>query len=232
MKHIQTHDIQTHELELEPFALQIRLGLVVRDCRQELGLTQEELAWRAKMHRTYLAGIERGARNITLRSAANLAKALQSSVGSLLSSATRPGHSPANALSAQEIILIEDSVTDVKLTQRAFTAVNVVNPLRVLGSAEAGLEYLHGLAGQQSRPQLILLDLNLPGMSGLECLRRLKDDRRTRQIPVAILTVSEHDRDIIACGQLGAIQYIVKPVGFERLGQVTRQLNLRWALLR
>lgn len=88
--------------------LQERLGLVVRTHRRQLGLTQDELAWRSNMHRTYIADIELGARNVTLRSIVNLAKALQLTVGSLVSFASATGVGAANA-EAGEILLVEDS---------------------------------------------------------------------------------------------------------------------------
>ena len=78
----------------------------------------------------------------------------------------------------------------------------------------------------------MLLDLNLPKVSGLEVLRRIKADKRTRLMPVVILTISDDDYDIAECRRLGADNYIVKPVDFQRLSQVTPQLNLNWALLK
>ena len=162
-----------------------------------MGITQEELAWRADMHRTYLADIERGARNVTLRTVANLAKALHLSVGSLFAyvtarpgTALRAGAEPAPR-EVRNILLVEHSAADAGMTARAFKRAK----LRIVRDAEAGLDYLFGTGRyakrKPARPQLILLDLNLPQMSGLEFLRRVKADGRTRDIPLVVLTVSE-----------------------------------------
>jgi CheY-like chemotaxis protein/DNA-binding XRE family transcriptional regulator len=205
-----------------------------------LGITQEELAWRASLHRTYIADIERGARNVTLQSIASLAKALQLTIGDLLSHATKPAGT-AMRIGAKtapkavpEILLIEDSATDAAMAARAFKRAKVTNPLKIVCSAEDGLDYLLGSSrkGKRNRvrPQVILLDLNLPQMSGLEFLRRIKSDERTRDIPVVVLTVSQSDRMIIECGRLGAVNYIVKPFGIENFVRVTPKLNLHLTL--
>jgi CheY-like chemotaxis protein len=205
-----------------------------------MGFTQEELAWRASLHRTYIADIERGARNVTLRSIASLAKALQTTIGGLLAHATKPAGTAlrigakTTPKTVPEILLIEDSVTDAAMAARAFKRAKVTNPLKIVCSAEDGLVYLFGSSREgkrkRARPQLILLDLNLPQMSGLEFLRRIKGDERTRDIPVVVLTVSQSDRMIIECGRLGAVNYIVKPFGIENFVRVTPRLNLHWTM--
>jgi CheY-like chemotaxis protein len=192
------------------------------------------------MHRTYLADIERGARNVTLRSIVNLAMALQVTVGNLMAYATSPGSSipilgdksPSRA--AGEILLVEDNALDAALTERAFKRARFTNPLRIIRDGEEALDYLHGAGTYAkrggSRPQLILLDLNLPGMSGLELLRRLKGDKRTRDIPVVVLTMTQSDIIVIECCRLGAKNYIVKPIGIESLVKITPKLNMHLTL--
>lgn len=219
--------------------LQTRFGHLVRAYRRQLGITQEELAWRANLHRTYIADIERGARNVTLRSVQNLAKALEVTVGHLVSSTTvGDGLDSAAAVSVGpeqsggigEILLVEDSPNDAAMTARAFVKAKIANPLRIVGDAESGLDYLFSTGAFASRhpvqPRLILLDLNLPQMSGLDFLRRIKGDERTRATPVVILTVSRSDQMIVECSRLGAENYIVKPVVIGNLIQVTPKLNL------
>jgi CheY-like chemotaxis protein len=203
-----------------------------------LGITQEELAWRANMHRTYIADIERGARNVTLRSVTNLAKALEVTVGNLFTYATAPATlgrvGPEAAVPTQDILLVEDSTTDAALTQRAFKRARVTNAVRVVHDAEAGLDYLLGTGRyanrKPARPQLIVLDLNLPRMSGVEFLRRIKGNSAVRDIPVIILTVSKNDRMIVECSRLGAENYIIKPFAIEGLIGVIPKLNLHLTL--
>ena len=129
-----------------------------------------------------------------------------------------------------EILLVEDSATDAELALRAFRQADVANPLRIVTSGDLALEYLLGAAALAKvgrvRPRLILLDLNLPGMSGLELLRRLKADGRTREIPVVVLSLSENDRNIMTCVRLGSDGYIVKPLDIDNLIRVCAKLNL------
>jgi CheY-like chemotaxis protein/DNA-binding XRE family transcriptional regulator len=164
-----------------------------------LGITQEELAWRADLHRTYLADIERGARNVTLRTVANLAKALHITVGNLFAyvttmpgTALRAGAEPAPG-EVQVILLVEHNATDAAMTARGLKQAKLALPLKIVRDGETGLDYLFGTGRYAKRkpvrPQLILLNLNLPKMSGSEFLQRVKNDERTRDIPVLVLTV-------------------------------------------
>jgi transcriptional regulator with XRE-family HTH domain len=179
--------------------LQKRLGSFIRSCRHNLGITQEELAWRANIHRTYLADVERGARNVTLRTVVNLAKALHVTVANLFAVATtspgtvvRTGSRPAPS-AAREILLVEQNATDAAMMARAFKRAHPANPLRIVRNGEAGLDYLFGTGRYAKRkppqPILILLNLDLPKMSGLEFLKRLKGDKSIRKIPVVLLKV-------------------------------------------
>ena len=212
--------------------LQAWLGETVKSLRRRMGLTQEELAWRANLHRTYIADIERGARNVTLRSIESLAKALEMSVGELLSTVSVPFSCPGGgSAKTPEILLVEDNAADAALTLRAFRLAKLSNPLRVVPHAEAAWEYLTGTGAESAagprQPALILLDLNLPGISGVDLLRRIKEDPARREIPVIVLTVSRHDRVILECSRLGVVTYIVKPLSFENFVRVAPRLNLR-----
>ncbi len=224
----------------EEMSLQVRLGTAIRLHRQKLGITQEELAWRADMHRTYVADIERGGRNVTLRSVGHLANALQVSVADLLSTPRAAIESslvvvPGKDTVVGKILLIEDSSTDAQLVVRAFKRARLTNPVKVIDNGEEALDYLFRTGpfrGQtQPHPQLILLDLKLPGISGIEVLRQLKNETATREIPVVVLTSSQHDRNVIECGRLGAENYIVKPVEFENFSRITSAINLHWTLV-
>jgi CheY-like chemotaxis protein/DNA-binding XRE family transcriptional regulator len=224
--------------------LQAHLGATIRKHRKQLGITQEELAWRADLHRTYIADIERGGRNVTLRSIANLAKALRVSVDALLSTAEEgrvedslgDGYAGAKP-GLGEVLLVEDSPADVELTLRAFKLAKFANPVRVVRDGEEALEYLwasgrHASRQGEVRPQLVLLDLMLPGISGIEVLRRLRDHELTRSLPVVVLTGSRQDRNIIECARLGASNYLIKPVSFDTFCEVTSRLHHQWVLLR
>lgn len=211
---------------------------MVRLYRQQLGITQEELAWRADVHRSYVADIERGGRNITLRRIASLAEALQIPVECLLRehpeevdrAGTRGG-------TVAEIVLVEDDPSDAALALRAFDRARFSNPIKVIQDGAEAMDYLlgNGRAARGRRrvaPQLVLLDLNLPKISGLEVLRRIKGHPATSMIPVVMLTGSRHDRDIIECGRLGAENYIIKPLNFETLTRATPALSFRWTLVK
>ena len=212
-----------------------RFGTAVRSRRKRLGISQEELAGRAGLHRTYVADIERGARNLSLANIEKLAKALETSIPILFAQDELPGKPDATKL--REILLVEDNPDDVEMTLRAFRNASVANPVQVVRDGAEALDFLFWTGSYVERkaeppPHVILLDLNLPKVNGLEVLRRLKADSRTLAIPVVVLTASERDRDIDESRRLGAESYIVKPVDFHRFSQVTPQLKLSWSLVK
>jgi CheY-like chemotaxis protein len=190
------------------------------------------LAERAGLHRTYISDVERGVRNPSLESIEKLAAALDLSVSHLFHRANAGGGGGEEL----EILLIEDEPADVQLTIRAFRRAGVTNQVRVVSDGEAALEYLCGKSGSIGRgkqpPGVILLDLHLPKLSGLEVLRRIKADKRTRNIPVIVLTSSQQDEDVAECARLGVENYIVKPVDFQNFSEVTPLLKFKWALVR
>ena len=216
-------------------------GKSVRGRRNTLGISQEKLAERANLHRTYISDIERGARNLSLESMERLARALEISVSALFpESELKKGRAiAANSRGKDlvDILLVEDSADDVELTLHAFKRARFANRVHVVRDGAEALDYIFSkgkYAAQQSleRPHVVLLDLKLPKVSGLEVLRCMKADKQTSKIPVIILTVSDDSHDITECRRLGAENYIVKPVDFQRLSEVTPQLNLNWALLK
>lgn len=219
--------------------LQVRFGKTVKHCRSALGISQEELAWRAGLHRTYVTDIERGARNISLRSVASLAAALKVPMSRLLGAnrGANGGRGSAEAKAGLgEILLIEDNAADAELALRAFRHARISNPVQVLSDGAEALNYLfgrrnHAGLGRAALPQVILLDLNLPTIPGVEVLRELRQHARTRSIPVVVLTVSHQDADIAACRRLGAAAYLVKPVDLEKFIEATSQFRFNWALL-
>jgi two-component system, response regulator len=135
-----------------------------------------------------------------------------------------------------EILLVEDNPNDVTLTLRAFKRYNVSNAIHVVHDGAEALEFIFGTGayagrGVEPTPRVILLDLKLPKVDGLEVLQRIKADPRTRVIPVVVLTSSREQRDIVESYQLGVNSYIVKPVDFEQFTEAMRQLGLYWVLL-
>ena len=227
------------EFPNESQALQARFGAAIKSHRLRLGVTQEELAWRADLHRSYLADIERGGRNVTLSSIVNLARALQITLADLLSHGLDLGViNPYNEIGTGlgEILLVEDNISDIEMTLRAFKRAKFANPVKVVRDGKAALDYLFRKRRYAKRravsPQLVLLDLNLPKISGLEVLRQIKSDLRTQAIPVVVLSSSQQDASIIECGRLGAENYLIKPVEFESFSKVTPKLGLNWTLVR
>lgn len=219
--------------------MQKTFGASIKARRSQLGISQEELAERADLHRTYVSDVERGARNISLQSITKLASALAISVSALFpqAEAQKGKTSAANGSNVVDILLVEDNDDDVKLTLHAFKKARFTNCVHVINDGAEALDYVfcrgkYADRSSETRPEVILLDLNLPKVSGLEVLRQLKAEKRTRKIPVVILTVSQSSQDIAECRRLGAETYIVKPVDFQNLSQATPRLNLNWALLK
>ena len=129
-----------------------------------------------------------------------------------------------------EILLVEDNPGDVRLTQEALKEGKVMNVLNTVENGEEALAYLHrqGAYAQTTRPDLILLDLNLPRKSGQEVLGEIKDDPDLRRIPVVILTVSEAEQDIVKSYNLHANCYITKPVNLEQFMEVIKTIEDFW----
>ena len=222
--------------------LKSQLGTAIRSKRNDLGISQEELADRAGLHRTYISDIERGARNLSLESIDKLAKALRISIASLFISTSTSAAPEETAPSSStgeivNILLVEDSEADIELTLQAFRTARLTNHIEVARDGAEALDFIfckNRYAGRKIEdcPQVILLDLNLPVISGIEVLRRIKADDRTKALHVIVLTVSQRDADIAQCKRLGAETYIVKPVDFNNLSEVSAQLNLYWALMK
>jgi CheY-like chemotaxis protein len=129
--------------------------------------------------------------------------------------------------SAIEVLLVEDDPGDVLMTQEAFEEHKVHNRLNIVNDGVDALAYLRreGEYADAARPDLILLDLNLPRMDGREVLSKIKNDHSLRQIPVVVLTTSQADEDVLRSYQLHANAYVTKPVDFERFIAVVRQID-------
>ncbi len=139
-------------------------------------------------------------------------------------------------MNSNYILLVEDNPSDVRLTRRALEQSHITNPLVVAEDGREALDYLFALGAHQGRdvkdlPRVILLDLKLPRVDGLEVLRQLRADERTKRLPVVILTSSQEQRDIMAGYDLGANSYVRKPVDFTQFAEAVRTLGLYWLLL-
>jgi two-component system response regulator len=133
------------------------------------------------------------------------------------------------------ILLVEDNPRDEALTRRALKKSNIVNDIVVAHDGVEALDYFFG-TGKHAvappvMPQLVLLDLKLPKVDGLEVLRKIRADERTRRLPVVIFTSSSEEEDMIKSYDLGANSYVRKPVESEEFGEATKQLGLYWLLL-
>lgn len=143
-------------------------------------------------------------------------------------------HTPTDSL--VEILLVEDNPLDLELAQRALRKANLSNRIQVARDGEEALDYIfcegpHAGRRIEETPKVVLLDLKLPKVDGLEVLRRIKGDPRTHGIPVVMLTSSREQNDLIESYALGANSYIVKPVNFERFVEAVQGLGMYWLLL-
>jgi two-component system response regulator len=133
-----------------------------------------------------------------------------------------------------KILLVEDNPDDVALTMRAFKSHNITNDVVVAQDGVQALDYLFGAdgnAGVDELPAIVLLDLKLPKVNGMEVLRRIRAEERTHLLPVVILTSSDEERDIIDGYSLGANSYVRKPVDFVEFTEAAKQLGLYWLLM-
>jgi len=129
------------------------------------------------------------------------------------------------------ILLIEDNPMDVDLTRRAFARRKIINPIEVARDGEEAIAFITRWEQGETLPVVVLLDINLPKINGLEVLKHFKSSALIRKIPVIVLTTSAEDRDIDTAYQLGANSYIVKPVEFEKFLEVAGQIDLYWNMI-
>jgi CheY-like chemotaxis protein len=141
-----------------------------------------------------------------------------------------------NASAPVEILIVEDNPHDLEMTMRGLQKARLVNHIHVARDGEEALDFVfcegaHTARTMDNQPKLILLDLKLPKVDGLEVLARLKDDARTCSIPVVMLTSSQEQSDLLASYQSGVNSYIVKPVNFESFVQAVAELGMYWMML-
>jgi len=210
-------------------------GTSVKFWRNRLGISQEALAERSNMHRTYICDVERGARNVSLETIERLAQALEISTFTLFFnfrklSSDKPGRLAPDDMA--EILIVEDDAGEAECALRALKRASLANRIEWVRDGQAALDFLFGNGASKGRglPHLILLDLYLPRVNGLEVLRHIRNHPMTRAIPVVALTASCRGRDAAESQRLGARACIVKPVDFHNLSEVVPRLNLQWVL--
>jgi two-component system response regulator len=136
-----------------------------------------------------------------------------------------------------EILLVEDNINDAELTIRELNKFNMTNNLFHVKNGEEALDFIFatgkfaGLRDVQSTPKVVLLDIQMPKVNGIEVLQKIKTDSRTKTVPVVVLTSSRESPDVQKCYDLGANSYIVKPVNFEGFAQAIKNLGYYWVLL-
>jgi CheY-like chemotaxis protein/DNA-binding XRE family transcriptional regulator len=223
---------------MQPADVQKGFGAEVKRRRVQLGISQEKLAERANLHRTYVSDVEAGKRNPSLASIQRLTLALGASLGAIFASVEDGKKTDGESHSPKlgDILLVEDNHKDIELTLAAFRQAKLTNPIQVIHDGIEALDYVfcrgnYAKRPRTDRPQVVLLDLHLPKIHGLEVLRRIKSDEFARKIPVVVLTASQRDDHIQEALRLGAQSYIVKPVDFQNFSQSTSKLSFRWAML-
>ena len=143
---------------------------------------------------------------------------------------------PESTTDRIEILLVEDNPRDVEMTLRALKKRNVANKVYVAKDGAEALDYLFATGPHAARdlnhpPKVVLLDLKLPKVSGLEVLKKIKADEQTRTIPVVVLTSSQEEKDMVESYRLGVNSYIVKPVDFDKFMEAIGQLGLYWLVV-
>jgi len=141
-----------------------------------------------------------------------------------------------NEATIVEILIVEDNQQDLELAQRALRMAKLTNLIHVARDGEEALEFIFCQGPYSGRkieniPKVILLDLKLPKVDGLEVLKRIKDDPRTKTIPVVVLTSSKEQSDVVESYHYGVNSYIVKPVNFEQFSEAVQKLGMYWLLL-
>ena len=135
-----------------------------------------------------------------------------------------------------EILLVEDNMSDAEMTIRSLQKKNIANKIMHLKDGAEALDFIFGTGNYAGRnikntPKVILLDLKMPKVDGIEVLQKIKSDAYAKTIPVVVLTSSQEDPDVRKCYELGVNSYIVKPVGFDNFTKVISELGLYWLLL-
>ncbi|MGD9680928.1 MAG: response regulator [Candidatus Obscuribacterales bacterium] len=199
------------------------LSLLIRRKREEAGMSQTELANRSGLHRTYINNIEKGSKNMSIESLKKISDALGTTITELMAEVESSRDSSAQTI---RILLIEDNPADVFMFKRCVAKTDFGSTIEVLESGKAAQAYLRKLTEDESAaiPDIIFLDLNLPGRSGLDLLSDIKEGARLRHVPVIILTTSSNPVDVKRTFSGYANSFLTKPIDpneYERsIGEV------------
>jgi two-component system, response regulator len=226
---------------------QARFGSVVRSQRLSAGFSQEELAHRSGLHRTYVTDVERGARNPSLNSIKKLSGALGVSLSDLfrLVEGGDPASQPLNSTGDQggswrkanvEILVVANDPGEVESTQNALKENNVTNAVHFVRDGSEALDFVFCTGPFKKRdvlhpPDAVVLDLKLDNVGGLEVLDRIRQNPITKSVPVIAL-VSQPNQDIAKAQVLGISDFIVKPLDFSKLVRAISKTGLAWRLVK
>lgn len=208
-------------------------GTVVREIRRERHISQEELAHLSGLHRTYITDIERGARNVSLRNIIRIAGALNIPLSDFFGRFEAKLRTDGRLHGPVEILLVEDDESFIELIQHTLQQLNITNTFHVVRDGAEALRLLLPEAAEQrpSAPSVVLLDLTLPLISGMEVLQQLRKDPRTQALPVVVLTNSANESDRLQCRRLGVEEYLTKPIDVEAFSAVMKRLGFQFMMI-
>jgi len=223
----------------------VHFGLVVKSLRLEQKLSQEELAHRSGLHRTYITDVEHGSRNISLESISKIARALGISIADLFSmiaeystTATAEASVSYTAETKKfepvEIIVIEAEQSSHAVLSHTLQDWSVANRIHTFGNEREAFDFLFSNSAQKDRlangRKLILLDLQHPQLNSIQVLEKIRSQNGTRNVPVIVMTSSSNDSKLEQCKRLGIKEYLIKPVSFPDFANMLPQMGLQWHL--
>lgn len=220
----------------------LHFGLVVKDLRRKKQLSQEELANRCGLHRTYITDIEHGTRNVSLKNISKIAHAVEESLHDLFARVERNSQQGVHLIGQTlqqdtinrppiEILLVEDDQTFIDQIWHELNKGKIGNKVHVVRNGEEALEFLFSVQSDENKlssiTRAIFLDLDLPTISGFEVLERIRKDKSTKDIPVVVLISSASGVDKDRCKKLGVEEYLTKPLNIDSLTVAMRRLGFR-----
>lgn len=223
-------------------SIQLHFGLVVKEIRRQYRLSQEELGNLCGLHRTYITDIEHGTRNVSLKNIFRITRALNISLSEFFSRMERYSSSSLHLVSHQpasvkqtplpiDILLIEDDQNFVDLTLHELQKGNIHNKVHVSRNGQDALDVIFGSTFSDTSvkniPRVVLLDLYLPFVNGIEVLERIRSNRATKDIPVVVLTSSTNQDDQRYCRTLGIEEFLSKPINVGEFNAVMQRLGFQ-----